>query len=48
MSAKTTEAEVIDFPKPAARKPSSTERIWGKAIYSHGYAGIPSILASEH
>lgn len=44
MSAKTTEAEVIDFPKPAARKPSSTERIWGKAVYSHGYAGIPSIL----
>ncbi|AXA43704.1 MULTISPECIES: helix-turn-helix domain-containing protein [Rhizobium] len=44
MSATTTEAEVIDFPKPAAKKPSSTERIWGKAVYSHGYAGIPSIL----
>jgi hypothetical protein len=38
------EAEVINFPKEAARKPSSTERIWGKAVYGHGYAGIPSIL----
>jgi len=44
MSATPTDAEVINFPKPAAKKPSSTERIWGKAVYSHGYAGIPSIL----
>ncbi len=33
MSATPTDAEVIDFPKPAAKKPSSTERIWGKAVY---------------
>ena len=38
------EAEIISFPSPAAKKPSSTERIWGKAVYGHGYAGIPSIL----
>lgn len=44
MSATPADAEVINFPKPAAKKPSSTERIWGKAVYSHGYAGIPSIL----
>ena len=29
---------------PAKNKKSSTERIWGKAVYSHGYAGIPSIM----
>jgi predicted transcriptional regulator len=39
-----TDGEVVDFPKTPSRKPSSTERIWGKAVYSHGYAGIPSIL----
>ncbi|TKR30456.1 helix-turn-helix domain-containing protein [Luteimonas gilva] len=45
MSAKKTEAEIIDFPKAKAEKTiSSTERIWGKAVCSHGYAGIPSIL----
>lgn len=43
MSTTKPEAEVIKFPSPA-RKPSSTERIWGKAVYGHGYAGIPSIL----
>lgn len=39
-----SEAEIISFPNTAAKKPSSTERIWGKAVYGHGYAGIPSIL----
>jgi hypothetical protein len=44
MESSTTEAEVIDFPKSSNKKSSSTERIWGKAVYSHGYAGIPSIM----
>jgi predicted transcriptional regulator len=37
---------VVPFPTPAAtpRPPSSTERIWGKPVMSHGFAGIPSIL----
>lgn len=39
------EAEVLNFPNAAAVKStSSTEKIWGKAVYRHGYAGIPSIL----
>lgn len=44
----TTEAKpetVIAFPtKKEARKPSSTETIWGKDVIRHGYAGVPSIL----
>lgn len=44
MSDGKSEAEVIDFPKRATRVASSTEKIWGKAVCSHGYAGIPSIL----
>ena len=40
----TAEAEVIAFPKAAGKKESSTERIWGRAVYGHGYAGVPSIL----
>lgn len=43
-STSNAEADVIDFPKQGAKKPSSTERIWGKAVYGHGYAGIPSVL----
>lgn len=39
-----TEADVISFPKDPKKKPSSTERIWGKSVYGHGYTGIPSIL----
>jgi predicted transcriptional regulator len=39
-----TEAEVINFPKSVSKNSSSTEKIWGKSVYSHGYAGIPSIL----
>ena len=36
---------VVEFPaaKPA-RKPFSTEAIWGKAVAAYGYAGVPSIL----
>jgi hypothetical protein len=44
MANNAAEAEVIEFPKEASKKASSTERIWGKAVYKHGYAGIPSIL----
>ncbi len=44
MSANSSDADVIEFPKTPAKKASSTERIWGKAVYSHGYAGIPSLL----
>jgi hypothetical protein len=41
----TTEAaeKVVQFPK-AERRNSSTEGIWGSAVLSHGYTGIPSIL----
>ena len=45
MSTPPPEAEVIDFPKKVAGKTvSSTEKIWGKAVYAHGYTGVPSIL----
>src|SRR5260370_23503051 len=44
MATSKTDAEIIDFPKEASKKASSTERIWGKSVYKHGYAGIPSIL----
>lgn len=44
MASSIPEASVISFPKAASKKTSSTERIWGKAVYSHGYAGIPSLL----
>ena len=44
MSESKTEAEVISFPKDPKKKASSTEKIWGKAVYSLGYTGIPSIL----
>ena len=44
MSESKTEAEVISFPKDPKKKVSSTEKIWGKAVYSLGYTGIPSIL----
>ena len=35
--------KIFSFPK-TERGPSSTERIWGKPVLSHGYTGIPSIL----
>jgi predicted transcriptional regulator len=44
MADSKSKASVISFPKPSGRKTSSTEKIWGKAVYGHGYAGIPSIL----
>lgn len=43
MPSQKSDAEIIEFPKPG-KQASSTERIWGKAVYKHGYAGIPSIL----
>ncbi|PZR35502.1 helix-turn-helix domain-containing protein [Caulobacter segnis] len=38
-----TGATVVDFPK-APKKVAPTEKIWGKAVTSHGYAGVPNIL----
>ena len=38
------EAEIIGFPKSGKRNTSSTERIWGKAVYACGYVAVPSIL----
>lgn len=35
---------VVAFPKTEAKKPSSIEAIWGKAVLSHGYVAVPSIL----
>jgi DNA-binding transcriptional regulator YhcF (GntR family) len=35
---------VVPFQKPGTTRISSTEIIWGKAVLSHGYTGIPSIL----
>jgi len=43
MSEPAPTATVVDFPKTAKKAPS-TERIWGKAVASHGYAGVPNIL----
>jgi predicted transcriptional regulator len=34
---------IVPFPTLEKAK-SSTEKIWGKAVRSYGYAGIPSIL----
>lgn len=36
--------KILPFPKSDAKKASSTERIWGKPVLSHGYTGVPSIL----
>lgn len=44
MATGKADAEIIEFPKEPGKKPSSTERIWGKAVYRYGYAGIPSLL----
>lgn len=44
MSDASPSQNVVSFPKPETRKPSSTERIWGRAVTAHGYTGIPSIL----
>lgn len=35
---------VVPIRDSAMRNPSSTERIWGKAVLAHGYTAIPSIL----
>ncbi|WP_183514874.1 helix-turn-helix domain-containing protein [Methylobacterium brachythecii] len=44
MTIEEKDAEVVRFPKEAKRPPSSVERIWGKSVTRHGYAGVPSIL----
>ena len=44
MPRSTDPNKVVDFPQPEKRRPSSTERIWGKAVLSHGYAGVPSLM----
>ncbi len=44
MTAPEEASNVVRFSKTEARKPSSTERIWGKAVMAHGYTGVPSIL----
>ena len=36
--------KVVPFQKPGMARISSTEVIWGKAVLSHGYTGVPSIL----
>jgi predicted transcriptional regulator len=36
--------KVLYFPKTEAKKPSSTERIWGKEVVARGCTGIPSII----
>ena len=35
---------IVQSPKADTKNPSSTERIWGKAVLSHGYTGVPSIM----
>lgn len=35
---------VVKFPNSAENNKSSTEKIWGSAVYGYGFAGIPSIL----
>jgi hypothetical protein len=42
MAEPASTATVVEFPKP--KKVHSTERIWGKAVTSHGYAGVPNLL----
>jgi hypothetical protein len=44
MSSMQDTASIVSFPKEPKKKPSSTERIWGKAVNSHGYTGVPSVL----
>lgn len=42
----SSDPKVVTLPTAATptRSASSHERIWGKPVLSHGYAGIPSIL----
>ena len=37
-------SKVLNFPKTGTKGAPSQERIWGKAVVRHGYAGIPSVL----
>lgn len=49
-SAGTEQAPAQDAPgegdhkKTSKRRPSSVEKIWGREVVEHGYAGVPSIL----
>ena len=46
---KNNDDKVVPIRKGGTRKSSSHERIWGKPVLKHGYAGIPSILLrSQH
>lgn len=44
MTQDSEKEKVLDFPSKGGKKRSSTEQIWGKKVYRHGYAGVPSIL----
>jgi hypothetical protein len=46
MTNTTLPTKVLPFLKRsvASKSISSTEKIWGKAVYSHGYTGVPAIL----
>lgn len=44
MSSAEETNKVLSFPKTGTKAASSQERIWGKAVLRHGYAGIPSVL----
>lgn len=40
----STKSKVVSITASGKKNKSSTEKIWGGAVYGHGYAGIPSIL----
>jgi predicted transcriptional regulator len=44
MANDSDEETVVRFPARGGKKRSSTEQIWGRRVYQHGYAGVPSIL----
>jgi predicted transcriptional regulator len=44
MTSADKQSKVLSFPKTGGKRAASHERIWGKAVIQHGYAGIPSVL----
>ena len=44
MAEKNDTTNVLSLLDKKSTKVSSTEKIWGKPVVSHGYAGVPSIL----
>jgi hypothetical protein len=44
MTSADEKSKVLRFPKTGSKSVSSHERIWGKAVFRQGYAGIPSVL----